>query len=163
MFDDLSIVDLLHRASQCAEDIFDHHTRDIDLTARQYAILRAVSKHEGLSQADIVDATGIDRSTVAEMTRRLAKKGLLQRRESLNDARANALRLTAAGRKVTESVAMASRASEEAVYAAIGGLPHAAFRTALIELIATLETARGQADTRRNRRRGGIATSSPKT
>ena len=47
-----------------------------DLTPRQFAVLITVAGDEGVSQTGIVDATGIDRSTVAEMVQRLAKKGL---------------------------------------------------------------------------------------
>ena len=61
---ELSTLDLLHRASQIAENAFERRIgRKLGLTARQYAILRAVASKEGLSQTAIVEATGIDRST----------------------------------------------------------------------------------------------------
>ncbi|MEQ1711924.1 MAG: MarR family transcriptional regulator, partial [Hyphomicrobium sp.] len=51
-----------------------------DLTPRQYAVLITVAQNEGLSQTNLVDKTGIDRSTLADIVRRMLKKGLLQRR-----------------------------------------------------------------------------------
>jgi hypothetical protein len=45
-----------------------------------------------------VAATGVDRSTLADMVARMIDKGLLARERSTLDARANAVRLTEAGR-----------------------------------------------------------------
>lgn len=66
----------------------------LDLTPRQFAILLTVSQNEGLSQTDLVLLTGIDRSTLADIVRRMLKKGLLQRRRTREDARAYAVKLT---------------------------------------------------------------------
>jgi DNA-binding MarR family transcriptional regulator len=68
-----------------------------DLTPSQYAVLATVAEHEGLSHAHLVERTGIDRSTVSDIVRRLRKKGLLQRRRRRNDARAYAVKLTDEG------------------------------------------------------------------
>ena len=76
------VVHLLHRVSQRADDTFGKEVSDADLTPRQFAVLFAAAESENPSQTDLVVATGIDRSTVAEMIRRMAKKGLLQRRRS---------------------------------------------------------------------------------
>src|SRR5262249_32473914 len=48
---------LLHRAGQVAEDAFSAEVDD--LTPRQLAVLVAVSHSEGLSQAALVDRTGV--------------------------------------------------------------------------------------------------------
>src|SRR5438552_7232397 len=85
---DQSPTHLVHRVAQCAGDIFDAQMKDSDLTPRQLAVLVIVGSHEGLSQTGIVDRTGIDRSTLADLVRRLQKKGLLQRRRTQKDARA---------------------------------------------------------------------------
>jgi DNA-binding MarR family transcriptional regulator len=53
---------------------------DGDLAPRQHAVLVAVSQNEGLSQTNLVEKTGVDRSTLADIVRRMLKKGLLQRR-----------------------------------------------------------------------------------
>ncbi len=95
-----SPIHLLHRAGQCAGDIFQAEMDANDLTPRQYAVLVTVSKNEGLSQTNLVDRTGIDRSTLADIIRRMLKKGLLQRRRTKEDARAYAVKLTDEGRRV---------------------------------------------------------------
>ncbi len=74
-----------------------------DLTPRQYAVLVAVSQNEGVSQTQLVDKTGVDRSTLADIVRRMLKKGLLQRRRTKEDARAYAVKLTDEGWKVLKA------------------------------------------------------------
>lgn len=90
---------MLHRASQCAGDIFHGEIGGDDLTPRQYAVLLTVAQNEGISQTGLVERTGVDRSTLADIVRRMLKKGLLQRRRTKEDARAYAVKLTEEGRR----------------------------------------------------------------
>jgi MarR family transcriptional regulator, temperature-dependent positive regulator of motility len=94
---DRSPIHLLHRLSQCAMELFQKELGDSDLTPRQLAIMIAVADSEGSSQTALVNKTGIDRSTMADVVRRLTKRGWLQRRRTPADARAYAVKLTEAG------------------------------------------------------------------
>ncbi len=96
-----SVVHLLHQATQVADGVFTRTVRT--LTPRQFVILNAVSASEGLSQTDVIVATGIDRSTVSSMTRTLVKRGFLARKRVKGDARTYAVRLTDAGQRVLDS------------------------------------------------------------
>ena len=58
-----------------------------------------VAEEEGLTQTDLVERTGIDRSTLADIVARLLGRGLIQRRRAKEDARAYAIKLTAQGAK----------------------------------------------------------------
>jgi DNA-binding MarR family transcriptional regulator len=91
---------LLHRALQRALDIYAEAFGETGITQRQFALLAAADEREGATQADLVRTTGIDRSTLADMARRMIGKGLLERERSNVDARANAVRLTDAGREI---------------------------------------------------------------
>lgn len=95
-----SPVHMLHRAGQCAGEVFHAEMQSGDLTPRQYAVLLTVAHNEGISQTGLVEQTGIDRSTLADIVRRMLKKGLLQRRRTKEDARAYAVKLTEEGRRV---------------------------------------------------------------
>ena len=110
---------LLHRAGQRADSLFSRHVRDRDLTPRQFAILQVVADKGGLSQTDIMSATGIDRSSTAELVRRLTINGWLQRRRTRRDARVYAVRITAHGREMLSIGASAARAAEEALLSPI--------------------------------------------
>ena len=70
-----SPIHLLHRASQVVEEIFTAEIEIDRLTPRQLAVLMTVAQNEGLSQTGIVDRTGIDRSTLADIVRRLQGEG----------------------------------------------------------------------------------------
>jgi DNA-binding MarR family transcriptional regulator len=93
-----SVLHLLHRASQCASDIFSSETTA--LTPRQYAVLATVEQNEGASQTMLVRRSGIDRSTLSEMMRRMMDRGLLVRERNREDARAYTVRLTEEGRRL---------------------------------------------------------------
>jgi len=90
---------LLHRALQRALDIYAEEFGDGGITQRQFAVLAAADERDGATQADLVRITGIDRSTLADMARRMMGKNLLERERSALDGRANAVRLTDAGRE----------------------------------------------------------------
>ena len=95
-----SLIHLLHRASQIAEERLTRELGDTDVTPRQIAVLAVIANQEDPSQTDVVQATGIDRSTLADIVRRLVDRKLVSRRRSKEDVRAYALKVTEAGRKV---------------------------------------------------------------
>lgn len=115
-----SPIHLLHRAGQCADELFQAAMKSDGLTPRQLAVLVVVEENEGLSQTGIVERTGIDRSTLADVVRRLQKRGLLQRRRTREDARAYAVKLTDKGRSVLSTARPTARTVDERV---LGALP----------------------------------------
>ena len=92
-----------------------------DLTPRQYAVLVSVSQNEGLSQTDLVEKTGIDRSTLADIVRRMLKKGLLQRRRTKEDARAYAVKLTEDGWRTLKTADPVARRVDDKVLSVLQG------------------------------------------
>src|SRR6476659_8185536 len=64
-----------------------------------YGDLCALEQNDGVSQTALVEITGIDRSTLAEMVRRMLDKGLLSRERTEEDQRANAVAISQSGRK----------------------------------------------------------------
>ena len=90
---------LIRRSQQRAVDYYFEEVGENALTPRQFALLLTVGQNPGLIQTEVVNLSGIDRSTVADMVRRLVKRGLLERRRTARDRRCNALSITAAGRQ----------------------------------------------------------------
>ena len=113
-----SLLHLLHRAAQRADAAFARHAGTA-LTPRQYIILQAVAEADGLRQTDIMAATGIDRSSIADLVKRLVAHGWLRRRRTKRDARAYAVRLTSEGRRVLAMGLPAARAAEDALLSAL--------------------------------------------
>lgn len=98
-----SLLHLLHRASQAADELFDEKLPSDQLTPRQFVVLMTVLEADGLNQTEIVQRTGIDRSTLTGIVQRLLVKGLLSRRRSRLDRRAYEVRLSPVGLNVLEA------------------------------------------------------------
>jgi len=129
---------LLHRAGQCAAEMFQIELGSDDLTPRQYAVLLTVSQNEGLSQTQLVDLTGIDRSTLADVVRRMLKKGLLQRRRTREDARAYSVKLTDEGTRVLKSHDPLARRVDERILASLPGTQRDRFLQDLNAIVEAL-------------------------
>ncbi len=97
-----STTHLLHRAGQLAEDLFARSIGEIGITARQFVVLSVVDGLEDPSQTALCEISGIDRSTLADIVRRLVSRGLLSRRRTRQDARMYAVRITPEGQEVLQ-------------------------------------------------------------
>lgn len=133
-----SMLHLLHRAGQVADELFTEEMRGSELTPRQFAVLRVLLKMETASQTDIVNETGIDRSTLADIVKRLVSRGLIARRRSKSDARAYAVRLTPAGREALERAEPASNRVQNRLLKLLPQTRRDAFVDSLALLVSTL-------------------------
>ena len=116
---DRSAMHLLHRAGQCATDLFLAAARDSGLTPRQYAMLTTIAEEEGLAQTELVARTGIDRSTLADIVARLIARGLIQRRRAKHDPRAYAVKLTVQGAKALRDAEPGASATDSRLLATL--------------------------------------------
>src|ERR1700674_1676553 len=147
---------LLRRCVQYANDLFSREPGASDLTKQQFTVLAAVEQNEGMSQTDLVAITGIDRSTLAEMIRRMIDKGLLDRERTEADQRANAVRIAMAGRKALRGARTASDRVERALLAGLNATDRARFLKMLSTVVSQAETdgsagSEPRAKTRRGR------------
>jgi len=129
---------LLHRAGQAAADAFFTEAASVGITARQFAILHEISLNQGLSQTSLVERTGIDRSTLADVMRRLVKKGLVQRRRTRDDARAYAVKLTDSGRRVLDEAAPLVMRADQRLLEALPPTRRARFVESLNDIVGRL-------------------------
>jgi DNA-binding MarR family transcriptional regulator len=128
---------LLHRALQLALDFHADAAGPSALTQRQFTVLAAASHAEGLTQNDLVRATGIDRSTLADLVARLLAKGLLLRERSATDGRANTVRLSDAGREALSEGAGAAATADQRLLALLSPKK----RDGFMKTLASLATA----------------------
>ena len=110
-----------------------------DLTPRQLAILIAVAEDEGANQTELVERTGIDRSTLAGLVRRLQRKRLLQRHRKKADARAYAVKLTDEGRRLLRTVEPLAKRVDERVLDALPNKQRDQFIGALVSIVDGLQ------------------------
>jgi DNA-binding MarR family transcriptional regulator len=137
-----SALHLLHRASQCADEWFAVHIGQSDLTPRQFAVLKAIAGASDPSQTDLVNLTGIDRSTMADIIRRLLARGLVQRRRTRRDARMYSVKMTDKGRSALEAAEPAVRATDERILSSMAPGQRDLFVKALSTIVDAIEPAK---------------------
>lgn len=119
----MNLLHTLHRAEQLGTELFGEAI-DIDLTRQQAAILEAVRTASGESQTKLVEATGIDRSTLSSIVRRMLKKGLVKRVRTRNDARTYAVTLTSDGIDALKAARKAAVEAEKQLVKQMPGLKY---------------------------------------
>lgn len=132
---------LFHRAVQVVTEIYQAEMASYDLTARQYAVLFALAHSEGMSQSKLVDATGIDRSTMADIVRRMLKKGIIQRKRDKDDARAYEVKITDEGVRLFKAVAPIVQRIEERLLSSLNGKRVDEFLNNLGMIVGTVSPA----------------------
>src|SRR6266571_8052457 len=131
---------LIRRCQQFYGDLYAREAVSRELTKQQFTLLCALEHNDGASQTTLVEITGIDRSTLAEMVRRMLEKGLLSRERTEEDQRANAVAISASGRKALRA---ARNAADRAEKALLDALPPGE-RTRFIRSLAQIAAAHDQ-------------------
>jgi DNA-binding MarR family transcriptional regulator len=148
---------LIRRCHQYFSDLYAHEPGSSELTKQQFTVLTALENNEGVSQTALVEMTGIDRSTLAEMVRRMLERGLLSRERTEEDARANAVAITNNGRKALKSARTAADRAEKRFLEALPPSERGKFIKSLVAIatagdaFATNGAAKPRAKTRRRR------------
>ena len=115
---------------------------DLALTTTQYTVLVATAEKDGLSQQEIINFTGIDRSTVSQVVQLLIRKGLLKRRRTRKDARTYAVSLTEYGWDVLKTSEQIVSRVEEALVQALPASRAKTFIANLRAIVGTFEVAK---------------------
>jgi MarR family transcriptional regulator, temperature-dependent positive regulator of motility len=136
---DRSPIHLLHRAGQVAEEVFGTEMDGSNLTPRQLTVLLTVATHPGLNQLKLTELTGIDRSTLAELSKRLQKRGLLERRRTEEDARAYAVKVTNEGERLLRKAGPAAKRIDTRVLGALAPERQEQFMENLCTIVTKLE------------------------
>lgn len=132
---------LMHRALQLCLDIYAEESASSGITQRQYAVLEVAAQRQGLTQTELVKATGIDRSTLADLVSRMTTKGLLEREKSALDARAKAVRVSEAGLAALEAARPCVTAADKRILAMLPKGRRQNFLEILTQLAETADAA----------------------
>jgi DNA-binding MarR family transcriptional regulator len=125
---------LLRLCQQRAVELFVREVGEDGPTPQQFAILSAVAQCPGLSQTDLARRTGIDRSTLTEILKRMVARGWVARERSVADQRTNLLVLSDDGHDVLKSALPAMLRAQERILAP---LPKGR-RAEAVEILRTL-------------------------
>jgi DNA-binding MarR family transcriptional regulator len=110
------------------------------LTIPQWRLLCVLAEDGGLTQAQIVQRTVMDKVTVSRAAQGLARRRLVGRSENAADGRSHVLNLTPEGRALHAEIAPLALAYEAALIAGLS--PEDV--TLLKRLLGRLQTAAGQ-------------------
>ncbi|WP_394613111.1 MarR family winged helix-turn-helix transcriptional regulator [Lentzea sp. JNUCC 0626] len=110
---------LLHRASHALETELTARLAEIGLTPRARCVL-ATALDAGLTQIEIADRVGIDKTTMVVTLDALESAGYAERQPSPTDRRARVVVVTVAGRTMT---AKADEVYVDVVSSVLGALP----------------------------------------
>jgi len=148
---------LIRRCQQFYGDLYAREAGSRELTKQQFTLLCALEHNEGASQTTLVEITGIDRSTLAEMVRRMLERGLLSRERTEEDQRANAIAISPSGRKALRGARNAADRAERALLDALPAPERLKFVKSLSQIASAAEAyaANGAAKVHKAARRNG--------
>jgi DNA-binding MarR family transcriptional regulator len=95
---------LVRRLHQIHVAMFFEECKSSNTTPVQYAILSALAVMPGLDQTALGQEVGLDRTTTADVVRRLEERGLLERRENEADRRTRHVFLTREGKSAVNAM-----------------------------------------------------------
>ncbi|MFI0908416.1 MarR family winged helix-turn-helix transcriptional regulator [Streptomyces sioyaensis] len=107
---------------------------DPTLTGPQFAVLQAVDAAPGRDQRSMASAVALDTSTMADVARRLEKRGLIVRRTAADDGRRKLLYLTEEGEQTLHDANSRARRLDERLLEPFG----AERREEIVHLLTSL-------------------------
>jgi DNA-binding MarR family transcriptional regulator len=101
------------------------------INGRECAALLAIDDREPLSQQDVADRLGVDRTTMVALIDELQTKGLVQRHPHPDDRRRNVVELTPVGKQTLTRAVAANDEAEREFLSGLAAADAARFRAAL--------------------------------
>lgn len=95
---------LIRRLHQIHVAMFLEEFKSQNITPVQYGLMSAVSALPDLDQTALGQEVGLDRTTTADVVKRLEERGLLERRPNPADKRTRHVRLTALGQQTVAAL-----------------------------------------------------------
>jgi DNA-binding MarR family transcriptional regulator len=90
----------LRRAQGAVYADLNESLAGLDLRPVQYTLLLMVAENPGASQSGVCEALGIQKANCVPTMSELERRGLIQRRKSMHDARSYELHLSAKGKRI---------------------------------------------------------------
>lgn len=126
---------LVRRLHQIHVAMFLEECNEFNVTPVQFAVLTVLFNSDTMDQVSIANQIGVDRNTVADVIRRLEKRGVLERPASVADKRAKLARITDKGRAFVEAVQPAMIRAQRRLVKPLNDEEHEVLMTLLGKLI----------------------------
>ena len=115
----------------------------LELTFDQFMVLMPIWKQDGISQQQIVEGCGKDKTSVTRIITTLENKNFVLRIKDLNDARLNHIYLTKFGKQTVEKVIPVMRQTRNYIKKDINENDYNIARSVIIQLIEKLDPNNG--------------------
>ena len=109
----------------------------LGINPREWAALNCLDEQHGLSQREVADLLGVDRTTMVALVDELQAKGWVKRHPQPDDRRKNIVGLTSRGREVMKRGARLIDGCERRFLAVLSEADAERFKNALHAVIAT--------------------------
>jgi MarR family transcriptional regulator, lower aerobic nicotinate degradation pathway regulator len=136
---------LLHNAEQAATAAFAQFKGELNVTLSQALILQAISQ-EPRSQQAIVRITGVDRSTLSDVVRRLEQCDLISREPDEEDSRRVICHITENGRAVAKKAVAVSRTAVDRLLQPIPAAQRSRFLSNLRAFVLAFQASKGSGE-----------------
>lgn len=92
----------MHDVARLLRTLADQRARAVNMTRAQWSVLKRLEMSQGAKQAELAELLDLQPITLARLVDKLAKLGLVERRDDPYDRRANRLYLTEQAAPVLE-------------------------------------------------------------
>jgi DNA-binding MarR family transcriptional regulator len=110
----------LRIAQESAFQAFSRRSQEVGESPGRFATLTLINRNPGITQTELGQASGRDKSSITPVVEDLVRRGLVERRRMDSDKRAYRLSLTSAGKKVLASLMRCARRHERVLDGIIG-------------------------------------------
>ena len=131
---------LLAQASRLLRERVDKALAPLELSLYEYVLLRLISLDAPVSQGELGETYGIDRTTMVGLVDRLEERQLVVRERNEADRRSYRLRLTPKGRKVLSRAVRIVRKEQQDFLSPLSAAEWESMRAALWKLVSQTQS-----------------------
>ena len=110
----------LRMAQEATFQAFSHLSQDIGESPGRFATLTLIARNPGISQTELSQAAGRDKSSLTPVIEDLVRRGLVERKRLNHDRRAYCLNVTRDGKKTLATMMTCARRHERNLDKIIG-------------------------------------------
>jgi len=129
----------LRMAQEAAFQAFSRRSQEIGESPGRFATLTIIARNPGISQTELSQAAGRDKSSLTPVVEDLVRRGLVERKRLSHDRRAYCLNLTADGKKTLIMLTRCARRHERNLDSIIGSRDRKRFIQILKKIAAGIE------------------------
>jgi len=129
----------LRMAQEATFQAFSRRSQEVGETPGRFAALMLISRNPGISQTELSNAAGRDKSSLTPLVEDLVRRGLVERKRVTSDRRTYRLTLTPAGKKTLTLLTRCARQHERNLDRVIGMRNRKRFLALLKKIAAEID------------------------